>query len=279
MAARSHDADQAAAQDLRAGTQSLDRAIGLLKLVASAGASGLRLVDLVRMSSLQRPTVSRMANALVRQGLLARLRGSSHYILGEYCGELNAGLGSPSDLRAVCDSVLRGISEQTGNSSFLFVPAELDTLCVSRRMGSYPIQVLAIRVGHRQPIGVGAGGVAMLSVLPLDERERIIRANETRLSGYGNLSVPILRTILRSTWERGYALIGHYSVPGVIGVGIPLRNGKAEVIGAITTASIDSRMTRSATNFAVQCAQQHLKKVQHRLNLVQPMTSRFGVFE
>lgn len=273
MANAGKEADRDTANDQRTGTQSLDRAIGLFKLIVSAGESGLRLADLIQMTGMQRPTASRMVNALVAQGLLARRHNTNQYILGEYCRELVASLSLPSDLRVVCDPVLKAISEETGNSSFLFVPADCDTLCVSRQIGNYPIQVLAIRVGHRQPIGVGAGGVAMLSALPHVECERIIKSNELRLSGYGNLNTSILRAMLRSTRERGYALMGHYSVPGVIGVGIPLLNGKGEVIGAITTASVDSRMTRSAANCAVTCARRELEKVQARLNHLQPVTS------
>lgn len=248
------------------GTQSLERSFGLLKLVASAGPRGLRLADLIELTEMQRPTVARMVGALTRLQLLARVEGSPYYVLGDYCRELVAAYSMPSDLRSVCDSVLTAVSEETHNSAFLFVPAELDTLCVARRIGSYPIQVLSIKLGHRQPIGVGAGGMAMLSRLPAPDCDRILKSNEKRLASYGDLTVSTVRAVLRATRQRGYALMGHYSVPGVVGIGVPLCNAKGEVIGAITSASISSRMSREASQQAAECVIRHVEAVQARLD-------------
>lgn len=255
---------------LRSGTQSLERSFALLKLVAAAGPRGLRLADLIAMTGIQRPTVARMVLALTRLQLLARIEGSSYYVLGDYCRELVAAFAMPSDLRAICEPVLAAIAEDTGNSAFLFVPTETDTLCVARRIGTYPIQVLAIRIGHRQPIGVGAGGVAMLSTLPAKDAERILSANERRLTNYGDLTISTVRAVLRAAKQRGYALMGHYSVPGVVGIGVPVCNAKGELIGAITSASISNRMSRTASQEAAECVMQHLKSVQLRLNTLPP---------
>ena len=254
--------------DIRSGTQSLERAFGLLKLVAASGPRGLRLTDLIAATGMQRPTVARMVLSLTRLELLARVEGTSYYILGDYCRELGAAFAMPSDLRAICSPVLEAVSKDTGNSTFLFVPAEADTLCVARCIGSYPIQVLSIKIGHRQPIGVGAGGVAMLSALSGEDSERILRGNERRLKNYGDLGASTVRAILRAAKLRGYALMGHYSVPGVVGIGVPLRNAKGEMVGAITSASISSRMSRAVSQQAAECVMHHLKSVQARLDVL-----------
>jgi DNA-binding IclR family transcriptional regulator len=46
-----------------------------------------------------------------------------------------------------------------------------DTLCVDRRIGSYPIQVLSIEVGARRPLGVSSAGVAILAAMPTPETQ------------------------------------------------------------------------------------------------------------
>ncbi|MCY1271999.1 IclR family transcriptional regulator [Cupriavidus lacunae] len=248
------------------GTQSLDRAIGLLKEVAAHSRRGLRITDLVMTSGMERPTAHRMLQSLVKHGLISRLKGSKRYVLGDYCRELAAAFADRSDLRSICEPVLRGISEETGNSSFLIVRMGMDSLCVARSIGSYPIQVLAMKVGNRQPLGVGAGGLAILATLPKDEREECIRKNAHRLSGYGALTVSTLQAITLATIKRGHAVIGHYSVPGVIAVGVALRNSSGAVVGAITTASLDSRMSRAEQQRSLLCVERHVQAVQQQLD-------------
>ncbi|MGH8347805.1 MAG: IclR family transcriptional regulator [Pseudomonas sp.] len=250
------------------GTQSLERSIGLLKLVAANSPKGLRLVDLVKFSGVERPTAYRMVQSLVKHGLLFRPTGSTRYVLGEYCRELGAQFADRLDLRAICDPVLKAISEETGNSSFLIIHMDLDSMCVARAIGGYPIQVVSVRVGHRQPLGVGAGGLAILATLPRVEQDECLRANAQRFAGYGSLNVSTLRAMIAATQNRGYAVIGHYSVPGVIGIGVTLRNSAGKVLGAITTASLDSRMTKEMQEKAMQVVSRHISSIQERLDLL-----------
>jgi DNA-binding IclR family transcriptional regulator len=215
---------------------------------------------------MERPTVHRMVQALMRNGLLRQIEGSKRYVLGEYCRDLAAAFADRSDLRSICEPVLQGISEETGDSAFLIVRIGLDSLCVARSIGTYPIQVLAVKVGNRQPLGVGAGGLAILATLPKAERDECIRQNTARLPRYGALTMSTLQALTNATQKRGHAVIGHYSVPGVIGVGLALRSCNGVVLGAITTASVDSRMSRSQQDQAVCCVERHVQSVQLKLD-------------
>jgi DNA-binding IclR family transcriptional regulator len=207
-----------------------------------------------------------MVQGLVKLGLLMQPAGSKRYLLGDYCRELAAAFADRSDLRAVCEPVLKAVSNETGNSAFLVVRQGLDSLCVARSIGGYPIQVLAVKVGNRQPLGVGAGGLAILATLPRVEQIECIKANNERLAGYGTMNASTLMAITKATQRRGHAVIGHYSVPGVIGIGVALRNSNLEVVGAITTASIDTRMNPSEQYAAVRCVERHVAQIQTRLD-------------
>lgn len=250
------------------GTQTLERALALLKHVAAAGPTGLRLADLVARTGVERPTAHRMMRALVEMQFVAQPPGSKRYVLGEYCRELAAAFVDRQDVRAICGPVLKAISEETGDSAFLIVRAGLDSLCVARSAGSYPIQVLAVRVGNRMPLGIGAGGLAILATLERGEQASIIQANARRVEGYGTMTGSTLKAIVAATQRRGYAVIGHYSVPGVIGVGVALRNAQSIAIGAITTASVESRMSRTDQLRAVQCIERKIAEVQLRLDVL-----------
>lgn len=242
--------------------------MGVLKQVVAHGAHGLTVADLVALCGLERPTVHRIVQALERQGLLARPEGSKRYVLGDYCRQLAAAFADRSDLRSVCEPILQGVAEDTGNSAFLIGRVGFESICLARVIGSYTVQVLTVNVGMRQPLGPGAGGLAILGALSTAEQDQCIRANAKRLASYGSLTESMLRTLIRATQRRGHAIIGHYSAPGVIGLGVAMRNASGAVLGAITTASIDSRMTREHQRVAATSIAKHIERVQSSLNLL-----------
>ena len=64
------------------GTQSLERAVTLLREVASHGNRGARLTDLVADSGLSKATVRRLLSALIRENLLEQDESTRRYYLG-----------------------------------------------------------------------------------------------------------------------------------------------------------------------------------------------------
>ncbi|MBT2333515.1 IclR family transcriptional regulator [Variovorax paradoxus] len=250
------------------GTQSIDRTIGVLKQVVAHGSHGLTVAELVTICELERPTVHRIVQALERQGLLTRPAGSKRYMLGDYCRQMAAAFADRADLRTVCEPVLRSVSEDTGNSAFLIARVGYESICLARVVGSYPVQVLTVNVGMRNPLGVGAGGLAILSTLPVDEQNECIRANAKRLGSYGSLTESTLRALVRATQRRGHAVIGHYSAPGVIGIGMVMRNSSGNALGAITTSSIDSRMSKDDQQVAALSIAKHIAQVQSSLDIL-----------
>ena len=252
----------------RGGTQSIDRTFGVLKHVIANGFHGLTVAELVALSGLERPTVHRIVQALERQGMLKRPTGSKRYVLGDYCRQMAAAFADRADVRTVCEPVLRGVSEETGNSAFLIGRMGFESICLARAIGSYPVQVLTVNVGSRQPLGTGAGGLAILSTLSPAEQNECIRANAKRLGSYGSLTESTLRALIRATQRCGHAIIGHYSVPGVIGIGMAMRNATGTVMGAITTASIDSRMSRNDQQVAALSIAKHIERVQSSLDIL-----------
>lgn len=250
------------------GTQSIDRTVAVLKHVVANAALGLTVAELVVLTALERPTVHRIVQALDRQGLLKRPEGSKRYVLGDYCRQMAAALADRSDLRTVCEPALQAVSEETGNSTFLSGRVGFESICLARAIGTYPVQVLTVNVGRKQPLGTGAGGLAILATLPATEQNECIRANAKRLGGYGSLTETSLRALIRSTQRRGHAIIGHYSVPGVVGIGMALRNAAGTVLGAISTASIDSRMSREDQQLTASSIERNIARIQPSLDIL-----------
>src|SRR6185295_2656865 len=88
---------------------------------------------------------------------------------------------------------LRAAVGEIGDTGFFTRRAGLDTVCVARQLGAYPIQVLAWDVGERRPLGVSNAGIAILSGMQTDAVRGILARNRPRISRYGVSTDAILR--------------------------------------------------------------------------------------
>lgn len=225
------------------GAQTVRRAVLVLKLIAAGGAEGMRLVDIAAELGLERPTAHRLLKTLEAEGMLTQRPDTRRYALGSLLFELGLHAAHPFNLIDLCRPLLRNLAEETGDTSFLFVRSGNDAVCLSRVQGTYPIQTPAVPVGSRQPLGVNAGGLALLSALSLKEVREITSVVSPRLSTYGELSADQIIEHWTRAQETGYAQIGNRAVPGVTAVGLPVISETGLPIAALTVAATNSRMT------------------------------------
>lgn len=226
-----------------AGAQTVRRAIQALKLIASKTGDGMRLADVAQALDLERPTTHRLLKALAAEGMLSQHPGNRRYFLGSLVFELGLNATHQFNLIDLCRPLLHSLAEQTGDTTFLFVRSGNDAICLSRVQGPYPIQTPAVPVGARQPLGVNAGGLALLSALSEREAYEITQTVAPRLTVYGNLTPEQIMEHWARAQTSGYALIGNRAVPGVTAVGLPVISEKGAPIAAITIAATSSRMT------------------------------------
>ena len=73
---------ESAALEGKTGTQSLERAVALLRVAASYGNRGARLVDLVVDTGFNKATVHRLLSAMIRESLLEQDETTRRYYLG-----------------------------------------------------------------------------------------------------------------------------------------------------------------------------------------------------
>jgi DNA-binding IclR family transcriptional regulator len=139
--------------------QTLDRAVAALHLMASAR-QDLRLTDITNSLAISKPTAHRLLAALVEHGLAEQDRDTRLYRIGpgaELLGMLSR--GSQPDLRSVALPSVYALAESSADTVFLVARDRMETVCIARESGSYPIRAITIEVGTRRPLGVGAGGI------------------------------------------------------------------------------------------------------------------------
>lgn len=224
------------------GTQSIERAVALLMLVGRAGAEGARLADLVASSGLSKPTVRRVLLALVRAGLVDQDEASRRYHVGPEAYVLGTLAARRFGIHALALDGLARIARQSGDCAFLSVPRGTFSVCLHREEGSWPIRTHVLQAGDRHPLGIGAGGLAILAALPDMEAARIIEANAAALAAYPGYSPDLLRRATGEARARGYALNPGLYVAGSWGIGVPVRGADGRPLGALSLAAIESRL-------------------------------------
>lgn len=221
--------------------QSLDRAIELLRLISADHRVGVRLSHLVSTSGLPQPTVHRLLRQLVEGGLVMQ-DADRRYRLGHFAYELGLAASSRFGLREQCAPFLERVSQETGDTAFLVVRSGADSFCLDRKSGAFPIQVLTVEIGKRRPLGIGGGGLALLSFMPEEDLPAVLARVAPHLASYGGLTREVLLQLIAQARDQGYAVVKDFAVPGVTSIGVPIRDRAGQVIGAISVSAITARM-------------------------------------
>ena len=152
------------------GSQSVYRAIAVLRGVARHNATGITASVLANELALTLATTHRLLKVLTDESLLTFDPYSKKYHVGLelYMLGMTAWQFNLRDLLASAMARVREISRET---VFLLVRSGADALCLERLDGDFPIRALTLAVGSRRPLGVGAGGLALLAA-ETDESRR-----------------------------------------------------------------------------------------------------------
>jgi DNA-binding IclR family transcriptional regulator len=225
----------------RAGEKAIRPALTVLRILATGREEGIALAEVVRSTGLTRPTAHRIIHVLIEEGLVEKNEATGRYAIGRQVPELALARQSRSPLLAAADPHLTRVSEQIGDTLFLTVRTGLDTLCVARRIGSYPIQVLSIEVGARRPLGVSSAGIAILAALPAHQARSIVADNDVRFRGYRTSASRALEQIA-ITRRRGYCLHQPGLVHGTKAISTTIRALDGQPAAAITIAAVRSRL-------------------------------------
>lgn len=235
----SDDLDKSGDSD--SGSRTLRRGLQVLDAVLAAGGDGISVAELCRSTGLGRAPVHRLLATLQESGYVAPLT-RFRYGAGS---RLAGGLAPASPNLAVrLQPVLEQVSAACGDAAFAIVREGTFSHCIARQVGTHPVQILVIQVGTRQPLGVGAAGLALLAALPDAQVRRIVDANAPTLPNYGGMTPERLNILVRATRERGWSVVGNHATRGVLAVGMAVRNSRGDPVAAISVASTLARMPR-----------------------------------
>lgn len=228
----------------------------MLECVGRHAAQGVRVVDLMRQCALERATVYRLLDTLIEDQYVVTL---DRFKYGPGPRFKNFRAAPPIDqLTARLQPVLKAVSDATCDAAFAVVREGTQSHCIARQVGSFPVQVLLVEVGRRQPLGVGAAGLALLGSLEEAEAEAIIAANTSSLRAYGDITPERLRMLSKATRERGWSVVGNHVAPDVIGVGFAVPSPGKASMAAISVAAPANRLPPPRQQLAIRTIREAL---------------------
>ncbi|MCJ0764385.1 IclR family transcriptional regulator [Variovorax terrae] len=255
-------------------TQTLDRAIGLLHLLAAAP-QGCRLVDLQRQTGLTKPTVHRILETLCQHQMAAQDPASRRYRLGPEIALLAGAVAPPPyDLREVCADHMIEVAQRSGDTSFLTVRSGFDAVCIDRQSGPYPVKAFTVDVGTRRPLGVGAGGIMLLAMLDEEDRAGVYKATRQALPAGGAVTMKAIVAAVEEARRQGHAYSDGLVLGGVRGLAVPILAPDGKAVAALSLAAIRDRITRQRIPQLLSILKTHAASIEQRLRAATPAARR-----
>ena len=246
------------------------RALGILKILGDGNPQGMRLTDIAAASGISQPTAHRALKALTAEGFVEQSEASRTYQLAL---DFRArGAGCPCRRAAQygkAGSSLR-LSSTLSDSVFLLVRNGFDAVCLDRVEGPFPIRTFTGDIGGKVPLGIGQGSLAILSYLPEDERETIIRFNVPRLLDRGSFDEVGLRMQIEKVRKKGFAGLNTGLIPGMAGVGVPILHLGGGAVAALSIGTLSERLEGDRLPLVVELLQKEANGIGRQLNPFDP---------
>jgi DNA-binding IclR family transcriptional regulator len=225
------------------GLQTVDRAVSVLHLLSASGAGGMRLVDVQGKLRLSKPTAHRLLMSLVSHGFVDQDETTKRYRLGARLAVLAWSVPQRRpDIGRLSSPAAQRLAQRSGDTVFLMACDGLETVCVGRETGSFPIKALTIEVGTRRPLGVGAGGLAVLGAMSPDDARRAIDTIASKLRDYPLTSPEVILRSADQARRLGYSVSDGQVATGVRAIAVAVRDVRGVPVGSIGIAAIRSRM-------------------------------------
>lgn len=257
-----------AAQDGRAhasgvaGTQSLSRALGLLKCVAAAHERGVDLAELLATTGLDRSTAFRLLAGLAHEGFVEREAVTRKYRLGIESMQLGLTAMSRAPVLVSCRPMLLSIARQTEDTVFLLIRNGDYGHCLHMEEGNHPIKAHTLLPGNLRLLGVGTACLALLAKLPDPEIDAIFTRHRVEYERMG-ITRQRMKDLVQRTRRTGYSETENMITAGAGGVGAAFEISRGNY-AALSVASVLSRMGKSRREWIAALVREEIRRSQSR---------------
>jgi DNA-binding IclR family transcriptional regulator len=214
----------------RAGTQSIERAVDILKAVCQRPSFGWQLADLAAFCDLDKSTTHRMLACLARERMVSR-GPDGHYMPGPVLFELSLALPRVRQFHDLAASRLTRLAKRTGTVATLYLRSHSETVC-ALSVGEAATKNF-IALSDRMPLITTAGGLAILLALPLREAHSIMRMNLQAVEHLGPERVKRFKAMYRSSKANGFGVHESHKFPGNVGYALAVLDASNSPFAAV----------------------------------------------
>lgn len=224
-------------------TNSAQKVCRILRVLSTP--QPLRLADISAGSGLNKATTLRLIETLIAEGFVHRDPTTKCYSLGDEALVLGMAMQGRDHIRDRARPSLVQLAAMSGDTLILSTRHGLESVCVDREFGTFPIRANYLEIGSRRPLGAGAGSLAILAWLPAAEVETVLNLLEPVFrKRYPHITRELLMTEIALARERGYAMLLDVVVDQMGGIGVPILGSDGKPIGAISVAALSQRVLK-----------------------------------
>lgn len=228
------------------GAQTLRRGLAVLRLLTRVGPGGLRMGEIGRQLGLNKSTAIRLTRTLVDEGFVLHDQASGAYRLGPEAFAVGLAAEPSYELQRLAVPALRALALESGDTVFFTVLHGIESICLSRWEGDFPIRNQLVKAGDRWPLGVGAGSCAMLAALSDDTIDNILARNaEQRAARFPGCTDAAIRRLIKETRVLGYCLNPGLVLESSWAIGVPVYDANRRPVASISLAAIEPRLAPS----------------------------------
>lgn len=223
------------------GLRGINRFMSVLKLVAASQEAGLRAADIASELRLSYTTTYRILQALLQEEAVEKTSDGKRYCIGPEVSLLGLARTGHFSLRTRAMENMLNVRVEFGETCYLTVRSQLDSVCIHREIGTSTRKVLSIDVGSRRPMGVVVGSIAYLSLLPVDMAEKIILANSDRYPRH-QLHIAEVMARVEQARKHGFAYADPGLQPSTRSVSVAIAGADGMPLGALSVVAVSKNM-------------------------------------
>ncbi|MDR6989201.1 DNA-binding IclR family transcriptional regulator [Paenarthrobacter nitroguajacolicus] len=198
-------------------------------------------MEIVERTGLTRSTVHRLLTTLQELGYLDRDESTTRWYLGP---ELHI-LGTVAAQRYAVSSVARRIvaelAASTGETALLSMRRADEVVYLVRTEGNFPLRSSVLQEGVRLPLGVSAGGLALLAYQKDEFIHRYLQELDLESKWGPQYTAASIFDRVRRTREMGYAINPGVDVKGSFGMAAAAVATGEPTRFALTITGVESR--------------------------------------
>ncbi len=218
-----------------AGSQSLERGLDVLEMIAAEGAEvGVR--ELARRSSLSPTIVQRLISSLASRGYIEKNGETRRYRLGHRSLALGASGEGAFDYVVAARRELERLAHEHHLNGFVSVLRDGRAIYLLAVQADAPVAI-KVSPGSEMPLHSTAAGKVLLASLSDAEARRILGPRKLAAITPHTVTDPsAVMASLAKVRRQGFGIVNEENIPGVLSVGAPIRDRSGAVVAALSVA-------------------------------------------